>query len=77
LSCFTNQSRVVPDPGRLPPGQQKVLIELINAEHHAFTGQAVTLTVPVAAQVRELEFANVWAALPNSVATHGPVKPLD
>jgi hypothetical protein len=30
----------------LPPGQHKVLIELANPEHHVFTGQAVTFTVP-------------------------------
>ncbi len=30
----------------LPPGQHKVLIELASAEHHIFTGQAVTFTVP-------------------------------
>jgi hypothetical protein len=30
----------------LPPGQHKVLIELVNAEHHAFTGQTVKFTVP-------------------------------
>jgi Family of unknown function (DUF6130) len=32
----------------LPPGQHKLLIELVNAEHHVFTGQAqtVTFTVP-------------------------------
>ena len=30
----------------LPPGQHKVLIELANPEHHVFTGQTVTFTVP-------------------------------
>jgi len=30
----------------LPPGQHKVLIELANPEHHIFTGQTVTFTVP-------------------------------
>ena len=35
----------------LPPGQHKVLIELVNAEHHVFTAcatcrQMVTFTVP-------------------------------
>jgi Family of unknown function (DUF6130) len=30
----------------LPPGQHKVLIELASPEHHIFTGQAVTFTVP-------------------------------
>jgi hypothetical protein len=32
----------------LPPGQHKVLIELVNSEHHVFTGQGqtVTFTVP-------------------------------
>src|SRR5713101_8892625 len=30
----------------LPPGQHKVLIELVNAEHHVFTGRTVTFTVP-------------------------------
>jgi hypothetical protein len=30
----------------LPPGQHKVLIELANPDHHIFTGQAVTFTVP-------------------------------
>jgi hypothetical protein len=30
----------------LPSGQHKVLIELANPEHHVFTGQAVTFTVP-------------------------------
>ena len=34
----------------LPPGQQKVLIELANPEHRIFTGQAVTFTVPGAAK---------------------------
>jgi hypothetical protein len=30
----------------LPRGQHKVLIELADPEHHVFTGQAVTFTVP-------------------------------
>jgi hypothetical protein len=30
----------------LPPGPHKVLIELVNPEHHAFTGQTVTFEVP-------------------------------
>jgi hypothetical protein len=30
----------------LPPGPHKVLIELANPEHHIFTGQTVTFTVP-------------------------------
>ncbi len=32
----------------LPPGQHKLLIELVNSEHHVFPGQAqtVTFTVP-------------------------------
>jgi vacuolar iron transporter family protein len=30
----------------LPPGQHKVLIELADPEHHIFTGQTVTFTVP-------------------------------
>ena len=30
----------------LPAGQHKVLIELANPEHHVFTGQTVTFTVP-------------------------------
>ena len=30
----------------LPPGQHKVLIELVNAEHRAFAGQTVKFTVP-------------------------------
>ena len=30
----------------LPPGQHKVLIEPANPDHHVFTGQAVTVTVP-------------------------------
>jgi hypothetical protein len=30
----------------LPPGQHKVLVELANPEHHVFTGQTVTFTVP-------------------------------
>jgi Family of unknown function (DUF6130) len=32
----------------LPPGQHKVLIELVNPEHHVFTGQeqTVAFTVP-------------------------------
>ena len=32
----------------LPPGQRKVLIELVNPQHHVFTGQGqtVTFTVP-------------------------------
>ena len=30
----------------LPPGQHKVLIELVNAAHRPFTGQTVTFTVP-------------------------------
>jgi hypothetical protein len=34
----------------LPPGQHKVMIELANPEHHIFTGQAVTFTVPGAAK---------------------------
>ena len=29
-----------------PPGQHKVLIELVNPEHHVFTGETVTFTVP-------------------------------
>ena len=34
----------------LPPGQHKMMIELANPEHHIFTGQAVTFTVPGAAK---------------------------
>ena len=34
----------------LPPGQHKVLIELADPEHHVFTGQTVTFTVPGAAK---------------------------
>jgi Family of unknown function (DUF6130) len=30
----------------LPPGQHKVLIELVNAEHHPFTGQTLTSQCP-------------------------------
>jgi hypothetical protein len=30
----------------LPPGQHKVLIELVNSEHHPFTGRTVAFTVP-------------------------------
>jgi Family of unknown function (DUF6130) len=30
----------------MPPGQHKVLIELADPEHHIFTGQTVTFTVP-------------------------------
>jgi Family of unknown function (DUF6130) len=30
----------------LPPGPHKVLIELVNPEHHAFTGQTVAFVVP-------------------------------
>jgi hypothetical protein len=30
----------------LPPGQHKVLIELAGPDHHVFTGQTVTFTVP-------------------------------
>lgn len=30
----------------LPPGEHKVLIELVDAEHRVFTGQRVTFTVP-------------------------------
>jgi len=32
----------------LPPGQHKVLIELVNSEHHVFAGQGrtVAFTVP-------------------------------
>ena len=30
----------------LPPGQHKVLIELVNAAHCAFTGQTFTFTMP-------------------------------
>jgi Family of unknown function (DUF6130) len=30
----------------LPPGEHKVLIELVDAEHRVFTGQTVTFTVP-------------------------------
>jgi len=30
----------------LPPGQHKVLIELVDPTHHVFTGQTVTFTVP-------------------------------
>jgi hypothetical protein len=30
----------------LPPGEHKVLIELADPEHHIFTGQTVTFTVP-------------------------------
>ena len=30
----------------MPPGQHKVLIELADADHHVFTGQTVTFTVP-------------------------------
>jgi hypothetical protein len=31
----------------LPPGQHKVLIELADAEHHAFTGQMVTVSFTI------------------------------
>jgi hypothetical protein len=31
----------------LPPGQHKVLIELVDAAHHVFPGQAVTVTFTV------------------------------
>ncbi len=31
----------------LPPGAHKVLIELVDANHHVFTGQAVTVTFTV------------------------------
>ena len=34
----------------LPPGQHKVLIELVNPEHRVFTGQAVTVTFTVPAK---------------------------
>ncbi len=30
----------------MPPGQHNVLIELADPEHHIFTGQTVTFTVP-------------------------------
>ena len=30
----------------LPPGEHKVLIELVDAEHRVFTGQTVIFTVP-------------------------------
>jgi hypothetical protein len=30
----------------LPPGPHKVLIELVDANHHVFTGQTVAFTVP-------------------------------
>lgn len=30
----------------LPPGPHKVLIELVDANHHPFTGQTVTFAVP-------------------------------
>ena len=30
----------------LPPGQHKVLIELVNPQHQVFTGRTVTFTVP-------------------------------
>jgi hypothetical protein len=30
----------------LPPGPHKVLIELVDANHHPFAGQTVTFTVP-------------------------------
>jgi hypothetical protein len=36
----------------LPAGQHKVLIELVNAEHHVFTGQAVTVTFNVPGPAR-------------------------
>jgi uncharacterized protein DUF6130 len=32
----------------LPPGQHKVLVEVASAEHHVFTGETVTFTVPEA-----------------------------
>jgi Family of unknown function (DUF6130) len=31
----------------LPPGPHKLLIELVDATHHAFAGQSVTLTFTV------------------------------
>jgi hypothetical protein len=34
-------------PGQ-PSGRRKMLIELVNAGHHAFTGQSVMFTVPAA-----------------------------
>ena len=40
------------DMAELPPGQHKLLIALVNAEHHVFPGQAqtVTFTVPAPAK---------------------------
>jgi hypothetical protein len=35
------------DIGGLPPGQHKVKIELVDANHNVFTGQVVTLTFTV------------------------------
>jgi len=35
----------------LPPGQHKVLIELVDANHHVFPGQAVTVAFTVPAPV--------------------------
>jgi hypothetical protein len=34
----------------MPSSQHKVLIELADPEHHIFTGQTVTFTVPGAAK---------------------------
>jgi Family of unknown function (DUF6130) len=43
----TNDNNTIDVVG-LPPGQHKVLIELVNPEHHVFTrqGQTVTFAVP-------------------------------
>jgi hypothetical protein len=43
----TNDNNTIDVVG-LPPGQHKVLIELVNPEHHVFTrqGQMVTFAVP-------------------------------
>lgn len=34
----------------LPPGRHKVLLELADPDHHIFTGQTVTFTVPAPAK---------------------------
>jgi hypothetical protein len=41
------------DIAGLPPGQHKVKIELVDANHNVFPGQVVTMTFPVPASAKK------------------------
>jgi Family of unknown function (DUF6130) len=52
----------------MPPGQHKVLIELADPEHHIFTGQTVTFTVPGPGEMSHEGGAATSAAWPHRPA---------